>query len=242
MTDPLCMLIVDDEKKALAELPLRILRIGVDVFYTTGGEEAWLLAREEAPRIRVVLFPPSIDFDQISAVVDCLRSRASDVPRTLVVVGVQPDEPTRERLRKGGVELALWEPYDESALRQVLANALTVRNHADSRQAPRFPATLLARAFSGIHRRDVIVSTLSLTGAFLETPSPFLPETRITLELALPDGPLITKATVACSRAERQSAAPERPLGMGVAFADLEPAIAERLEHFLGDLRERFGV
>jgi hypothetical protein len=242
MTDPLCMLIVDDEKNALAELPLRILRIGVDVFYTIGGEEAWLLASDEAPRIRVVLFPPSIDFDQISAVVDRLRSRASEVPRTLVVVGPQPDEPTRERLRKGGVELALWEPYDESALRQVLANALTVGNHADSRKAPRFPTTMLARAFSGIHRRDVIVSKLSLSGAFLETPSPFLLETRITLELALPDGPFVTKATVVCSRAERASAAPGRPLGMGVAFADLDPALEERLRRFLADLREQFGV
>ena len=45
MTDPQCMLIVDDEKNALAELPLHILRIGVDVFYATSGEEAWLLHR-----------------------------------------------------------------------------------------------------------------------------------------------------------------------------------------------------
>jgi hypothetical protein len=236
------MLIVDDDKNALAELPLRILRIGVDVFYTTGGEEAWLLASDEAPRIRAVLFPPSIDFDQISAVADRLRARAGDVPRTLIVVGPQPDEPTRERLRKGGVELALWEPFDESELRQVLANALTVGNHADTRKAPRFPITLLGRAFSGIHRRDVIVSTLSSGGAFLETPFPFLPETRITLELALPDGPLIMKARVACSRAERRSAAPGQPLGMGVAFADLDPAVKERLERFLADLQERFGV
>ena len=242
MTDPLCMLIVDDEKNALAELPLRILRIGVDVFYATGGEEAWLLAHDEAPRIRVVLFPPSIDFDQISDVVDCLRSRASEVSRTLVVAGPQPDETTRELLRKGGVELALWEPYDESALRRVLGNALTVQNHSDSREASRFPTTLLARAFSGIHRKDLIVSTLSLRGAFLETPFPFLPETRITLELALPDGQLLTKATVVCSRAERESAAPGRPLGMGVAFADLDPALEERLRSFLAELWERFGV
>ena len=47
MTDPQCMLIVDDEKSALAELPLHILRIGVDVFYATSGEEACLLHRAE---------------------------------------------------------------------------------------------------------------------------------------------------------------------------------------------------
>ena len=242
MTDPQCALIVDSDEKVLAELPLRILRIGVDVFYTRNWEEALLLAREEAPRIRVLLFPPSVDFDRIGAVLDALRSTASDVSRTLVVVGPQADEPTRMRLREGGVELALWEPFDESALRQVLANALTVQDHADLREVPRFPTTLLARAFSGIRRKDVIVSTLSLRGAFLETPLPFLAETRITLELALPDGQLVTKATVVYSQSACDPAPPGHPPGMGIAFADLDPALEDRLGRFLAELRNRFGV
>jgi hypothetical protein len=242
MTDPQCTLIIDDEKNGLAELPLRILRIGVDVFYVRGPEEARLLAREEASRIRVLLFPPSVDFDHIRGVRDCLPSSASDVPRTLVVVGPQPDEPTRARLRKGGVDLALWEPYDESALRQVLANALTVRSHDGLREVPRFPTTLLARAFSGIHRKDVIVSTLSLRGAFLETPAPFLPETPITLELALPGGQLVTKATVVYSHTGDDPVPAGLPPGMGIAFADLDPVLEERLGSFLADLRNRFGV
>jgi hypothetical protein len=242
MTDPQCALIVDSNEQVLAELPLRILRIGVDVFYARNWEEASLLAREKASRIRAVLFPTSIDFDHIRDVRDCLRSCASEVPRTLVVVGPQADEPTRARLRNGGVELALWEPYDESALRQALANALTVRDHADEREVPRFPTTLLARAFSGIQRRDVIVSTLSLRGAFLETPFPFLAETRITLDLALPDGQLVTKATVVYSQAARSAEPPGHPPGMGTAFADLDPALEDRLGRFLGELRDRFGV
>jgi hypothetical protein len=242
MTDPQCMLIVDDEQNTLADLPLRVLRIGVDVFYVQGPEEAHLLARQEASRIRVLLFPPSIEFDQIRGVRDCLRSAASEVPRTLVVVGPTPDEPTRARLRKGGIELALWEPFDESALRQVLANAVAVQDHAELREVPRFPTTLLGRAFSGIHRRDVIVSTLSLRGAFLETPSPFLPETPITLELALPEGQLVTKARVVYSEAGRDSEPPAHPLGMGIAFAELDPAAEERLESFLAEMCDRFGV
>ncbi len=242
MTDPQCTLIVDSDEKALAELPLRILRIGVDVFYTRNWEEALLVAREEAPRIRVVLFPPSVDFGRIEAVREALRSTASEVRRTLVVVGSKPDEPTRIRLRGGGVELALWEPFDESALRQVLGSALSTREYSEEREVPRFPTTLLARAFSGIRRKDVIVSTLSLRGAFLETPFPFLEQTRITLEVALPDGQLLSKATVVYSQAGRDPAPPGHPPGMGIAFADLDPAVEDRLRRFLGDLRDRFGV
>jgi hypothetical protein len=241
MPDPQCTLIVDNEN-ALVELPLRILRIGVDVFYTRNWEEARLLAREEASRIRLVLFPPSVDFDHIRGVLDCLRAAASEVPRTLAVVGPQPDEHTREGLRSGGVDLALWEPFDESALRQVLANALTVQDHPDLRAVPRFPTTLLARAFSGIRRKDVIVSTLSLRGAFLETPFPFLEETRITLELALPDGQLVTKATVVYSCSVHAPAPPGQPPGMGISFSGLDLTLEDRLGRFLAELRDRFGV
>ena len=242
MTDPQCALIVDSDEKALAELPLRILRIGVDVFYTRNWEEALLLAREEAPRIRVLLFPPSVEFDRIGVVLEALRSTASEVSRTLVVVGPQADEPTRMRLREGGVELALWEPFDESALRQVLGDALSIREHSDQRKVPRFPTTLLARAFSGIRRKDVIVSTLSMRGVFLETPFPFLAETRITLEVALPNGHLLTKATVVYSQAVRDPAPPGHPPGMGAVFTDLDPEMEDRLRRFLGDLHDRFGV
>jgi hypothetical protein len=88
----------------------------------------------------------------------------------------------------------------------------------------------------------VIVSTLSRRGAFLETPFPFLAETGITLEVALPDGPLVTKATVVYSRTPRDPAPPGHPPGMGIAFADLDPASEDRLQRFLAELLDRFGV
>jgi hypothetical protein len=242
MTEPLCTLIVDSDDHDLAELPLRILRIGVDVFYARNWEEGLLLARQESSRIRVLMFPPSVDFDQIRSVFDCLRSSACDTPRTLVVVGHRPDEPERARLREGGVELALWEPFDESALRQVLFDALTVQDRPNTRRVPRFPTTLMARAFSGIRRRDVIVSTLSVQGAFLETPSPFLEATQITLEAALPDGPLLTKATVIYARTASEPRPAAHPPGMGIVFTDLDPAAEARLERLLAELRDRFGL
>jgi hypothetical protein len=242
MTDPLCTLIVDSNDQDLAELPLRILRIGVDVFYARNWEEGWLLARQEASRIRLLLFPPSVDFEHIQGVFDCLHTFAGDIPRSLVVVGLQPDEPTRTRLRGGGVELALWEPFDESALRQVLSNALSVQDRADTRAVTRFPTTLLGRTFWGIRRRDVVVSTLSQRGAFLETPFPFPAETRITLEVALPEDQLVTKATVVYSRTASDRAPLGQPPGMGVTFTDLDRAVEDRLERFLARLQDRFGV
>ena len=242
MPDPQCALIFDDEKNGLGQLALHILRVGVDVFYAKDGEEARLLAMQEADRIRVVLFPPSVDLDQLSALQNSLQSGQDPKPRTLVVVGERPDEATRVRLRECGVDWALWLPYDESALRQVLADALAVRHHTELRKGPRLPTTLLGRVFVGVRRKDVIVSTLSLGGAFLETPTPFLEGTRITLELALPDGQALTKGEVVYARSACDSGPAGHPAGMGVAFADLDATSQERLQRFLDELQDRFGV
>ena len=74
MSDPQCVLIVDDDRNTLGQLALRILRLGVDVFYAKGGEEARLLALQEAERIGVLLFPPTVELDHIPALLECLQA------------------------------------------------------------------------------------------------------------------------------------------------------------------------
>ena len=103
MQDVPCTLIVDDDKKSLGEVALRLLRLRIDIFYATHTDEAWLLAQQEAERIRAVLFPPSVDFEEITAIATSLRSQFLEIPRSLVVIGERPDEAVRRRLRMGGV-------------------------------------------------------------------------------------------------------------------------------------------
>ena len=241
MPGPECALIVDDGENSLGQLALRILRLGVDVFYAKAGDEAWLLADQEAGRIRLLMFPPGIDLELVARLRDRLRDPRS-APRTLVVVGERPDESRRKDLRECGVEWALWEPYDESALRQLLATALTASQGTELRKQPRLPTMLLARAFSGVHRKDVIVSTLSISGAFLETPHPFLEGTRITLDVALPEGQIVVKAEVVYAKSQRGPDPLNQPAGMGVAFRELDPRATQQLGGFLDALQEQFGV
>ena len=220
--EPPCALVVDDEKFALGELALRILRLGVDVFHAKGGGEATLLAREAAERIRALLFPPALSLAELASLTACLSSREDPSPVTLVVVGEKPEDARRADLREAGVDWALWEPFEESALRQVLAQALTAWRDVEMRKEPRVPTTILARAFAGIKRKDVLVSTLSTAGAFLETPFPFHDGTRISLEMALPDGCLVTKADVVFARSSADTGGTGQPAGMGVAFSGLD--------------------
>jgi hypothetical protein len=242
MQSALCVLIVDDEPNGLGEIALRILRLGIDVFYAKDRGEAWLLAQQEAPRIGAVLFPPSLDFAEVEAVVKALRTHAPQVDRTLVVIGRRPDDAARQRLRDRGVEWALWEPHDESGLRSVVSAAMGPRYEGEPRKAPRLPTTLLGRAFLGAKRRDAIVATLSTAGAFLEMPSPFPEESQITLEIALPEGSVVGKARVVHTRYPEEAASGHHPGGMGVEFLSPAPEAVERIRLFLKGIEEHFLV
>ena len=242
MSDARCALIVDDEANSLGDVALRLIRIGIDVFYAKGRAEAWLLAQQEAAHIRLLLFPPTIEIDDALEVAACLRSEAPEVRLSLLVIGERPDEATRRRLRDAGVEWALWEPDDESCLRSIVSAAMSPVDAGErtaERKHRRLPTTLLARAFVGTCRKDAIVSTLSLGGAFLETPRPLAEGTRISLEIGLPEALLLLKAEVVYARYTGDG---NQPIGMGVEFSDLAPEAEEQLGVFLFDQEDLFEV
>jgi len=235
-------LVVDDAKGGLGQVALRLIRLGIDSYYAKDVVEAWLLAQQEADSIRVLLIAPGADRNGIARILALLRGHASAVPRSVVAIGPSPDEATRAGLRDTGVEWALWEPYDESALRMVLANAMAPAREGDTRRAERLPTTLLGRAFKGLHRRDGVVCSLSTDGAFLEMPHPYEEGTRITLEIDVEGVSLVTKAEVRYTLERGGADASEYPAGMGLAFREMAPDARERLARFLAEQQRRFGV
>jgi hypothetical protein len=242
MPDSPCALIVDDDQNTLGDIALRLLRLRIDLFYAKESGEAWLLAQQEADRIRTILFPPSVGIDEITPILACLESAHPDVPHALVVMGERPDDAVRESLRVAGVERALWEPFDESALRSVVSDSMVPQNLTEPRRDARLPTTLLGRAFVGAKRKDAIVSTLSMGGAFLEIPSPFPEGSRISLEIALPEDSVNVRAQVVNARYPSSDTGSSSPCGMGVEFLNLEGPNEERVRAFLEEIGERFCV
>ncbi len=240
--DARCALILDDEKNNLGEIALRLIRLGIDVFYSKDRDEAMLLGQQEAGRIRALLFPVELDLDELCGVRDHIDHHCPEPQVTAVAIGERPDDDGLERLRAAGVTSTLWEPYDESGLRFVVSAALAGTQKDEPREERRLPTTLAGKVYVGIRRKDVIVYTLSPLGAFLETPFPFESGTRITLEIQLPDEPLLTKADVVYARSSRDSGPPDQPNGMGVAFVGLDPSAEERIRSFLADQLERISV
>lgn len=242
-TEAQSVLVVDDSRGGLGEVALRLIRLGVDSFYAADPGEAWLLAQQEAARVRLVLLAPGLELRELDRIVTELAERAPDVLRSFLVVGPAPDEERREELRKAGVYWGLWEPWDESALRMALAGAMaSVPEAASSRRCKRFPTTLLGRAFKGISRQDGLVSSLSEGGAFLETPHPFEEGTVITLEIEGAEGTIVCKATVLYNHLDGEDGKARHPAGMGVEFGVLSPRAREQLDRTLAEHQRRFEV
>ncbi len=241
MSDARRAFVVDAADNRLGEVALRLLRLGIDLHYSADLAEAWLLAEDVAKDVRLLILNPRVPAEKIAALEERLCSCSPDIARTLMVIGRQPDDATRARLREAGVELALWEPYDEVELRAALQAAMAPHSgNPNSRKHPRIVTTLLARASMGLLRTDAIVSSLSLGGAFLEAPEPFPEGVDFTLEIALPEEIVSVQAKVIyTSERTPQSAL---AAGMGVSFASVDGAAGEGLKRFLDDHEKRFAI
>jgi hypothetical protein len=242
MPDERSALIVDDPETRLGEVSLRLLRLGIDVFYTKDLDEAQLLARQEAPRIGAVVFPPDLDAAALAGLARRIGASRRGVAPTLLVVGEEPDAERKAALRASGIERALFEPYDESTLRFVVNAAVHGGSEGDPRRETRVPVTLRGRVYMGLRRKDVLVSTLSAAGAYLETPHPDEPGSQLRIELDLPGdgGPLFAKARV--EYVPDPNARRGLPMGMGVVFQPLAGPDEARLRAFIHEQAQRFVV
>ncbi len=236
-------LILDDESAGLGPVALALLRLGIDVFYATDGDEARLLcAQPEVLSVRALVVPESVPIDAVGAVAGRLATRLGASVFGRVVVGDLADEARCARLRKQGVEWALRTPFDDSTLRWVLNAAMAAGHREGQRQSPRVPTTLHARALVDERRKDLLLSTLSANGAFLETPLPLPSGTRLELEIPLPDGPLRVQALVARRHEAGRSGPAALPCGMGVAFSGLDEAASGRLKRFVAERARHFSL
>ncbi|MAE93138.1 MAG: hypothetical protein CL910_00615 [Deltaproteobacteria bacterium] len=231
-------LILDDETTGLGDIALRLLRLGIDVFYANDPDEAVLFcSQEEAVTVRAVIFPETLDLAALGRVVPRLPVSSEGPGPSVVVMGDLADEDRIFELRKAGVDRVLRPPFDDGTLRWI-ANAARFENeHHPKRQHQRAPTSLLARASWGLKRKDLVCSTLSVGGAFLETPSPLEVGARIKLKLPLPGGDLTLKSVVAN---HTDGAGELRTCGMGVTFLGPSEEERERLAAYVAQRTHEF--
>jgi len=199
---------------------------------TPCGTRALMVDRGGPTRAAVVALAGA-DPERLGPAVAALRALAPG--RTLRVLGwgPEPDVPTRRRLRRAGVELALFEPLTDRDLRFQVNRAL-----APAKPPPRtacrapVPWSLLVR--SGLRRISAPVYTVSAGGVFLASCRPLRPGRRLALELPL--GPLLSpraRGRVVLANRPRDPEHPALPPGMAVRFEDLDGPSAAAIDRFV---------
>jgi hypothetical protein len=233
-------LIIDPQAAALGDVAVRLLGLGIDLLYAADLNEATLLATQESQRLGAVLIPSSFDVDLVEELISRICSKLAEGSRALIIAGPEREPEFVERLREHGVQWAVCEPYDDRDLRFVMTAAMSTGHTGERRKHLRIPMNIETAVFMGRHRKQVVVHDLSVTGAYFATPYPLLEGSRISLEIPLPNGPVLGNGLVANSKSADRPGRPDVPEGMGVSFTNLSPGSSERLQAFIEGWIERF--
>jgi diguanylate cyclase (GGDEF)-like protein len=232
------LLLVDDGRGTLGTLPLRLVRLGIDTHYAATTTEARFFVTQEDDAIRGILVPPSIDFEDAQRVQADLTQLTGE-KRRLIVVGEQPDDATRERIREAGVDWVLWAPHNDAEIRYVLKSAMALRRDLINRRDIRVPVDLVANIWSGSRREVAVASTLSTRGAFIELSTPLETGSLMRLEIELPSNRFRGFARVVSVTPDDPNC-PEEPSGVGVTFYALDRQSELTLRQAISELEARY--
>jgi hypothetical protein len=199
------------------------------------------LQRSGAP-IRAVMLSSRHSLGDLSFALDRLRGHAPTGLLRFVAAGPRAGHAALGELSRAGVEFALWDPYDDAALRFVLNQASHDPRIEESRRSPRVPTRMLARVFSHVGEKTALVYNISEEGAFLETPRPTCDKGHIRLEIPLPSGTVTLAAQVITTNVPGNIEKNNLPMGMGLRFIDVPKEIRKALAEHVAATTELFRI
>jgi len=233
------VLLLDGPAGQLAGLRDRLSGLGLSAIWTKGHVEA-LRALDGASPAKVALLVPEFGGAALPQILATLVEKAPERDLGFVVTGPTPTPEMRLHLRKAGVRLALWEPFDDGALRFQLNRA---RHRKDNgRDDLRIPTTLLARIITAERPRDAIIYNLSSRGAFLETPRSHLRGAQIEVEIPLPSGAVRVRARVRFHNVAGNLQRSNLPFGMGIEFTGVPRDATEAIRVYVEEHAKAFEV
>jgi CheY-like chemotaxis protein len=227
------VLIVDVGNQPLAALAMRLAQLGFHALRAKTAEQALETLADERYDVGVVVLPDDLPVFDLDRALAAFRGSAVLEAPNLIVTGACPDADRRNRLRRAGVDLALWNPVDDHTLRFQLnaaltGEALTLR----SRDRQRVPTNWPVRLRSGGRMKPAKIYSLSSRGAFVATSSPSMPKSLVFLTIPLPEDDAIVSAEVVMTNVPGNLAKKNLPIGMGVRFRAVDAEISAALEAY----------
>jgi hypothetical protein len=221
---------LDGSSHKLAE---RIMTFGIEPILVTDFEEAQQVLDQRRLLVSGVMIPTSLPAQNLKKEIKALRRHGPASGMIFVSVGKSPTPDDRKKLRAAGMQLALWEPYDDGTLRFQLNRALGGDRDVYGRAFKRAPTYLLARIFVAGRTKDAVVYSLSEGGAFLETPRASMDGAHVDLELRLPANHVRVAGEVIFSNVPGNLQRSNLPMGMGVRFEALPGDVAAMLREYV---------
>jgi len=229
MTSQRSVLVLGDHETALASLAERSRGLGYRTVRAKTPDDAVRMARERGFRFAVALLPADLPVPDLGLAIEGLRLGCNAPDLTVIATGEPALEEDRARLRRAGVEHALWEPVGENALRFQLNRALARGRGELLRASERIPTDWVARVWSRGREKDAGVYSLSSGGVFLVTRRPSQKGNEVAVEIPLPGGAVRAGGRVVYTNVPGNLRRHGLPDGMAVRFTELTAEDDRRL-------------
>ncbi len=230
------VLLIEGTGGHMAELALRLSGIGFEPILVESFDEAIRLLQGRREIVTLALLPTDLPVRALEESVEQLREAGPGSGVTCAIVGPRPGRSELEKLRQAGVTFAFWDPLEDGTLRFMLNRSFAEgRSGGGVRRDPRVPTHLVARLAMSGRTKEAIIYSLSITGAFLETPRAAISGAHVGMEIDLPGGSISSECEVVFSNVPGNLQRPNLPLGMGVRFLDFSPEATHLLQRFIGE-------
>ena len=235
VTNP--VLLVEGSPGRTSDLARRIRLQGAEPIQAVGiAEAAGLLPAPGADTgICAVVVDAELASRGLKKELQRLRAGAGGLDLFYLAFGEAPENSARRQLRSADVRHALWEPFDDATLRFQLNRAWNADRDDHKRANPRIPTYLHAQVGGGQRVKDGVVYSLSVQGAFIETPRASMAGALVELAVRLPSCFIETQARVVFANVPGNLQRPNLPLGMAVRFESLDAATSKQLKSFVKD-------
>jgi hypothetical protein len=231
------VILIEGSPGRLNELARRIRLQGAEPILATGTADAGSLMPEPGAdmNIAAVLLDATLASRGLKKELQHLRAAARGMSLFFLAVGERPEAGARRKLRSADVRYALWEPFDDATLRFQLNRAWNADRDDHKRANPRIPTYLHAQVGGGQRVKDGVVYSLSIQGAFIETPRASMAGAPVALAIRLPSCFIETKGRVIFANVPGNLQKPNLPLGMAVRFEELTAQTSKQLKLYVKD-------
>ena len=225
------VLIVGDHNAHINTMAERVRDLGHSTVRMKSLDEAINLALERHINFAVaILEVPSVAF-HLRQALESFKDQTNSFDMRCIATGTSPSDADRSALREAGVSLALWSPFEDTALRFQLNSALAPSQIELLRSELRAPFDIPATVCAGSRIKRATLYSLSAAGAYFETPRPSMPGAQIKVAFPLPGGKVSAACQVLYTNVPGNLSKGLLPMGMAVRFSGLGREVGDAIRN-----------